>query len=149
MRSELMPIAYALYLLVHEYNHYLSVRETWLRSPKIRAQLKSRTIALMNVPNGLNNEDSIKEIAAGVAASGDANYPRPSGVTVDSPTTAGPKIGGGVTDVWVGKKVGPVEKVWNKREKAVYGLEGTIGSAISKALKNERKGKTPEKLGES
>ncbi|KAL1413095.1 phosphate metabolism protein 7 [Vanrija albida] len=140
-------ISWTLYLLVHEYNHYLSVRETWLRSPKVRAQLKSRTVALMNVPADLNNVEGIKEIAAGVAASSDANYPRPSGVTVDSPTTAAPKSAGGVTDVWVGKKVGDVEKVWNKRDKAIYGLEGTVGKAISKALKNERKGKTPEKLG--
>lgn len=117
----------------------MEIRLNWLRSE--RGSVKSRTVALVNVPKDVFSEAGIKEIAGGLAASG--SVPRHS----DVGTVAAGANAGGVTHVWLARKVKPVEKVWENRDKEVYRLEGGVGKLLKLALKNERKGKTPEQLG--
>jgi len=110
----------------------MEVRQTWLRSD--RNSNKSRTVAMVNVPESMFSEAGIREI----------------GNTVWGLTASGPgstKNDGGITHVWLGRKVKAVEKVYNRRDKEVYRLEGGVGKLLKKAQKNQLKGKTPEAKG--
>jgi hypothetical protein len=123
---------YTLYLIWHEYNHYMDIRLEWLRSNP--TSNKSRTVGLVNVPEAMCSEEGIKEIGRNVA----------SMVSADGAST---KEHGGITHVWLSRKVKSLDKVYNRRNKEVMRLEGGVGKLLKKAQKNQAKGKTPEAKG--
>ncbi|KAL7420554.1 phosphate metabolism protein 7 [Cryptotrichosporon argae] len=148
----LILMSWTLYLLWHEYNHFVEVRQAWLRSPQHVASARTRTVALVNVPSDMNSETGLRELASQVAAvtgSAGPSAPRRSEATeIGSPIAhKGEQGAGGVTHIWLGKKVKDVEKVWAERDKECGRLEGGIGKLLKVGQKNERKGKTPEKKG--
>lgn len=118
----------------------IDIRTRWLKMDPMSR--KSRTVAIVNVPDDMFSEAGIKELASVVATQTTQAHPRPSGVSTDTH-----RAPGGVTDVWLARKVKPVEKVWEKRDKECTRLEGGVGKLLKLAQKNKRKGKTPEAKG--
>jgi hypothetical protein len=128
------------YLLWREFRHFVDIRTRWLKSDS--ASRKSRTVMMTNVPKDMFSEAGIKELASTVATQTSSGLPRPSGVSTETH-----RAPGGVTDVWLARKVKDVEKVWQERDKECNRLEGGIGKLLKLAQKNQRKGKTPEAKG--
>ncbi|BEJ14084.1 hypothetical protein CspHIS471_0312580 [Cutaneotrichosporon sp. HIS471] len=128
------------YLLWREFRHFVDIRTRWLKSDS--ASRKSRTVMITNVPKDVFSEAGIKELAASVAAQTSSGLPRPSGISADTH-----RAPGGVTDVWLARKVKAVETVWQDRDKECNRLEGGVGKLLKLAQKNQLKGKTPEAKG--
>ena len=129
-------MSYTLFLIWREYNHFVDVRQAWLSSPQHLTLARTRTIALSNVPTDINSGAGIQELAGTVG--------RLTG-SDNAAIEGGP---GGVRNVWLTRKIKPLEKVWQERDKECARLEGGVGKLIKLGNKNERKGKTPEKKGE-
>lgn len=147
----LILVFFTLYLIWHEYNHLMDIRLRWLRANS--PSLKSRTIMMVSVPESMYSAAAIKELAANVGLSSGVDDPRASmgteGGVAPQGTIAELNAGGSaVTDVWLSKKVKPLEKVYDSRNKECTRLEGGVGKLLKKALKNERKGKTPAAKGQ-
>lgn len=128
------------YLLWREFRHFVDIRTRWLKSDAMSR--KSRTVMLTNVPKDMFTEIGIKELAGSVATQTSSSLPRPSGVSAETH-----RAPGGVTDVWLARKVKDVTKVWEKRDKECNRLEGGLGKLLKLAQKNQLKGKTPEAKG--
>lgn len=122
----------------------MDVRTQWLKSDA--TSLKSRTVAMVNVPEDMFSEAGIRELGGMV---GQTAGPRPSVATDGAPAIkgSGTVTAGGITHVWLGVKVKKLAKTWEERDKECLRLEGGVGKLLKTALKNERKGKTPEKKG--
>jgi hypothetical protein len=122
---------------------------------------------ITGLPDQYNSEASLKELAGTVAGlvghgngSGNGNgagAPRMSTATEGTavnPTNGGaasPPLedtAGGIRQVWLTKNVKELEKIWEERDNEVLRLEGGVSKLQKLALKNDRKGKTPEKKGE-
>lgn len=138
-------MSYTLYLIWREYNHFVVVRQAWLSSPNHLGLARSRTVAISNVPTDINSDAGIKGLAGTVGRLTGSAQPRPSNVT-DGPAPYEAESGG-VRKVWLTRKIKDLEKIWEERDKECARLEGGLGKLIKLGNKNERKGKTPEKLG--
>nr|XP_019045367.1 hypothetical protein I302_05756 [Kwoniella bestiolae CBS 10118]OCF24297.1 hypothetical protein I302_05756 [Kwoniella bestiolae CBS 10118] len=125
----LMP--YTCWLIWQEYKHFVEVRQAWLTSPQHLALARTRTVAVTNVPDSVNSEAGMKEIAS------IGTYVNPSN-----------DAEGGVRQVWLTRKCKDVEKVWEERDKECSRLEGGASKLIKLANKNQAKGKTPEAQGQ-
>ena len=148
-------MSWTLFILWREYNHFVEIRQAWLSSPQHMSLARTRTIVLGNLPSDINSESAIKELGGVVSRLTGSQGPRPSNVT-DGTVVAGRNNSpgsesdvGGIRQVWMTKKVKPVEKVWEDRDKEVARLEAGSSKLAKLANKNQRKGKTPEKQGES
>ena len=135
---------WTLFLLWREYHPFVDIRQAWLSSPQHLSLARTRTIALVNVPEDVNSGSGIKELAGTVG--------RLTGTAGSMQTDVVGGTGnkgetGGVRNVWLTRNIKEVEKVWQKREDECARLEGGVGKLIKLGNKNERKGKTPEKLG--
>lgn len=133
----IIPV-YTMFIIWREYNHYMDVRTQWLKNNATTS--KSRTVAMVNVPKDMFSEGAIRELGGAV---GGPSGPRPSGAT-DGTAIKGP---GGITHVWLGRKIKPLSKAYDERNKECLRLEGGVGKLLKTALKNERKKKTPEAKG--
>lgn len=116
----------------------MEVRLNWLRSD--RNSTKSRTVALVNVPQSMFSEAGIREIGSSVAGLAGQTRMSDAGSTATKPLA-------GISKIWLARKVKPVEKVYSRRDKEVYRLENGVGKLLKLANKNQRKGKTPEAKG--
>lgn len=145
-------VLYTLYLIWHEYNHLMDIRLRWLKANS--ASLKSRTIMMVNVPESMYSAAAIKELASNVGLSGGVDDPRTSLATEGGASASGAAKefgatnGSAITNVWLAKKVKPLEKVYDDRNKECLRLEGGVGKLLKRALKNERKKKTPVAKGQ-
>jgi hypothetical protein len=145
----LILISWTLFLIYREYNHFVAIRQEWLSSPQHLALARTRTVLVMNVPDSVNSGSGLKELAGTVSRLTGTHGPRASNVT-DAPGHGGVEADtGGVRNVWLTRKVKEVEKVWQDRDDECSRLEGGVAKLIKLGNKNERKGKTPEKLGKS
>jgi hypothetical protein len=144
-------INWTLYLLWREYHHYVAIRQEWLSSPQHLSLARTRTIALVNVPEQYQSASSLKELGGTVSSlTGYSSAPRPSNVT-DGTMVANVQTesDGSIQRVWLPRKTKEVEDVWDERDKECTRLEGGVGKLVKLANKNYRKGKTPEKNGMS
>lgn len=110
----------------------------WLRASA--ATTKSRTIALVNVPESHFSEAGLKEIGGTIAGFTGRGNSEPAG----SASVAGAS---NIDHVWLARNVKSIEKVYDARDKEVYRLEGGVGKLLKKAQKNQLKKKTPEAKG--
>lgn len=149
-------MAWTVYLVWREYNHFVVIRQAWLASPQHLTLARTRTIAISNLPDSVNSESGLKELAqsigritGGHAAPSQARFSTNTDRTELGNGADGDAAAelGGLRHVWLTKKVKTVEKVWEERDKECLRLEGGVGKLIKLGLKNERKGKTPEKQG--
>ena len=131
----ILLMSYTLFLIWREYNHFIDVRQAWLSSPQHLTLARTRTIAMSNVPTDINSGAGIQELAGTVGRLTNYDNAPPGGEV------------GGVRNVWLTRKIKPLEKVWQERDKECARLEGGVGKLIKLGNKNERKGKTPEKKG--
>jgi hypothetical protein len=156
-------MSWTLFLIWHEYNHYIEIRQAWLTSAQHLTLARARTMLITGLPDQYNSEASLKELAgtvAGLVGHGNGNgagAPRMSTATEGTavnPTNGGaasPPLedtAGGIRQVWLTKNVKELEKIWEERDNEVMRLEGGVSKLQKLALKNNRKGKTPEKKGE-
>ncbi|ORY30595.1 hypothetical protein BCR39DRAFT_529076 [Naematelia encephala] len=141
-------MSWTMYLLWREYAHFNEVRQGWLSSQQHLALARTRTVYIAGVPDNINSPSGIKELAGDIARlTGSANaQPRPSNVSETYNGDYTPEAGG-VTKVWMTRKIKPLEKIWQEREDECSRLEGGEAKLIKLGNKNERKGKTPEKQG--
>jgi hypothetical protein len=145
----LILIFWTLFLIWREYNHFIEIRQGWLSSPQHLSLARTRTVFITNMPDSVNSGSGLKELAGTVSRLTGSAAPRPSNVT-DAVGHGGVESEiGGVRNVWLTRKVKPVEKVWQEREDECSRLEGGVSKLIKLGNKNERKGKTPEKQGKS
>lgn len=146
-------MSWTLFLIWRECKHFVDVRQAWLASPQHLSLARTRTIALTNVPESVNSESGIREMAGTVGRLTGTAQPRPSNVT-DGPGNGNGYSDspdgdmGGVRKVWLSRKIKPLEKAWQNRDDECSRLEGGVGKLLKLGNKNERKGKTPEKQGE-
>ena len=143
-------MSWTLYLILREYNHFVEVRQEWLTSTQHLSLARSRTVAITNLPDSVNSDAGLKELANVVGRLTGSSAPRPSNVT-DGTAVAGNGVdaeAGGVRRVWLSRKVKPIEKIWEERDNECLRLEGGVGKLQKIASKNVRKGKTPEKKGQ-
>lgn len=138
---------WTLFLIWREYNHFVDVRQAWLASPTHLALARTRTVAIVNVPEGVNSGSGVKELASTVGRlTGSSQFARPSNVT-GAGHNGDDNEGSTVRQVWLTRKIKDLEKTWEERDKECTRLEGGIGKLTKLGNKNERKGKTPEKQG--
>ena len=142
----LILMSWTLFLIWREYNHFLEVRQEWLGSAQHLSLARTRTVAITNLPDSVNSEAGLKELASVVARLTGSSGPRPSNVT-DGTAVNGYDETGGVRSVWLSYKVKKIEKVWQERDDECSRLEGGVGKLQKLASKNQRKGKTPEAKG--
>jgi len=143
----LILIFWTLYLIYHEYNHFVEIRQGWLSSPQHLSLARTRTVLVTNVPDSINSASGLKELAGTVSRLTGTGAPRPSNVTGATGYGGVESETGGVRNVWQTRKVDEVEQVWQDREDECARLETGVGKLIKLGNKNERKGKTPEKQG--
>ncbi|WWC62853.1 uncharacterized protein I303_105451 [Kwoniella dejecticola CBS 10117] len=155
-------MAWTCYLIWQEYNHFVQIRQAWLTSPQHLALARTRTVAVTNVPDSVNSESGMKEIASIVARidsttpgssvpsanGGKHQDPRISTATEGTAVNPSNDAEGGIRQVWLTRKCKDVEKVWQEREKECARLEGGASKLIKLANKNQAKGKTPEAKGQ-
>ncbi|WWC88432.1 uncharacterized protein L201_003343 [Kwoniella dendrophila CBS 6074] len=150
-------MVYTCYLIWGEYHHFVQVRQAWLTSPTHLALARTRTVAVTNVPDSVNSEAGIKEIASIVARIDSttpgstvpsAQQPRLSNATAATAVNPTGDAEGGVRQVWLTRKCKDIEKVWQEREKECARLEGGAGKLVKLANKNHTKGKSPEAKGQ-
>ncbi|OCF37292.1 hypothetical protein I317_06862 [Kwoniella heveanensis CBS 569] len=113
-------MAWTCFLLFREYTHFVQIRQAWLTSPQHLALARTRTVAVTNIPD------------AGTAVN-------PSGVDASE---------GGVRHIWLTRKCKDIEKTWEERDNECSRLEGGVSKLIKLAVKNNKKGKTPEAKGQ-
>jgi len=142
-------INWTLFLIWREYHHYVIIRQEWLSSPQHLSLARTRTIALINVPEEYNSGSSLKELGGTVSSLTGHSDPRPSNVTDGTLANVQTDSDGSIQKVWLPRKIDDVEDVWEEREKECTKLEGGVGKLVKLANKNYRKGKTPEKKGTS
>lgn len=151
----LILMGWTMYLLWREYNHFVEIRQQWLSSSQHMSLARTRTIALSNLPDNLNSESSIREHGGVVSRLTGPLGPRPSNVTEGtvvangSHTPEDDSTSGGIRQVWTTKKVKPIEGVWEDRDAECARLEAGSSKLAKLANKNQLKGKTPEKTGQS
>ena len=141
---------WTLYLIWREYNHFVEVRQEWLTSTQHLSLARARTVAITNLPDSVNSESGLKELAGVVGRLTGSAAPRASNVT-DGTAVNGNGLDestGGVRNIWLSRKVKALEKVWEERDNECSRLEGGVGKLQKLASKNQRKGKTPEAQGE-
>ncbi|WWD05285.1 hypothetical protein V865_003358 [Kwoniella europaea PYCC6329] len=154
-------MGYTCWLIWQEYNHFVQIRQAWLTSPQHLALARTRTVAVTNVPDSVNSESGMKEIASIVAridsttpgssvpsAHAAAQQPRKSTATEGTAVNPSNDAEGGVRQVWLTRKCKDVEKIWQERDKECSRLEGGAGKVIKLANKNQAKKKTPEAQGQ-
>jgi hypothetical protein len=147
-------MAWTLFLLWREYNHFVEIRQEWLSSTQHQSLARTRTVAIANLPESVNSESAIKELGGVVSRLTGPHAPRPSNVTDGTVVANGnnsPSLeneSGGIRQVWLAKNVKEVESVWEDRDKEVMRLEAGSSKLAKLAAKNQKKGKTPEKEGE-
>lgn len=110
-------IFWTLFILYREFNHYARVRIGYLASAAYAADPRSRSVMVTNLPKEWQSEQGLRDAAAFVNA---------------PPET-----------VWFVRKLKPLEKLFDDREKQVAKLEGAEAKVQSLAAKNVRKGTTP------
>jgi len=142
-------INWTLFLLWREYNHYVAIRQEWLASPQHLSLARTRTIALINVPEQYNSGSTLKELGQTVSSLTGNTAPRPSNVTDGTLANVQTDSDGSIQQVWLPRKIDDVEDVWEERNDECLKLEGGLGKLVVLANKNYRKGKTPEKKGKS
>ena len=142
-------INWTLFLLWREYNHYVAIRQEWLASPQHLSLARTRTIALINVPEQYNSGSTLKELGQTVSSLTGNTAPRPSNVTDGTLANVQTDSDGSIQQVWLPRKIDDVEDVWDERNDECLKLEGGLGKLVVLANKNCRKGKTPEKKGKS
>jgi hypothetical protein len=140
-------INWTLFLIWREYHHYVAIRQEWLSSPQHLSLARTRTIALINVPEEYNSASNLKELGGTVSSLTGHSDPRPSNVTDGTLANVQTDSEGSIQKVWLPRKIDDVEEVWEEREKECTKLEGGVGKLVTLANKNYRKGKTPEKKG--
>ena len=145
----LILMSWTLFLIWREYNHFVEVRQEWLTSTQHLSLARARTVAITNLPDSVNSESGLKELASVVGRLTASYAPRPSNVT-DGTAVNGvdESASGGVRNIWLSRKVKALEKVWQERDDECSRLEGGVGKLQKLASKNQRKGKTPEAKGE-
>lgn len=152
-------MSWTAFLCYREYNHFVDVRQAWLSSPQHLSLARTRTVAITNLPDNINSESGIKEIAGSVARLTGGNPTVPAAPRISTATEGTAVNGavvnennvdadGGVRDVWLSRKIKDLEKAWGKRNDECSRLEGGVAKLLKGAAKNQRKGKTPEKQGE-
>ncbi|KZV82767.1 DUF221-domain-containing protein [Exidia glandulosa HHB12029] len=110
-------IVWTLFVLYREFNHFARVRLGYLASSSYAADPRSRSVMITNLPAQWETEQALRDAAAFVGAP--------------------------VERVWFIRKVKPLEKLFDEREKQAYKLEGAEAKLQSLAAKNVRKGTTP------
>ncbi|WRT68034.1 uncharacterized protein IL334_005009 [Kwoniella shivajii] len=152
----LLLIAWTLYLVWGEYNHFVQIRQAWLTSPQHLALARTRTVAVTNVPESVNSSAGLKEIASIVARIDNSTpgstvpsaQPRMSNATEGTAINPTNDAEGGVRQVWLTRKCKDIEKIWEERDKECTRLEGGANKLIKLANTNQAKGKTPEAKGQ-
>ena len=146
-------ILWTLFLIFREYKHFVEVRQAWLASPQHLELARTRTVVVSNMPKDIDSPSAVRELG-GVVSQLTGNFgPRASNVTdgtyVGNEGAASPSLEseGGVRQVWLTKKVKPVEKIFDERNKECVRLEGGASKLAATANKNQLKGKTPEAKG--
>jgi hypothetical protein len=141
-------INWTLFLLGREYNHYVDIRQEWLSSAQHLSLARTRTVAITNVPDQYNSGSTLRELGGTVAGLTGQSAPRPSNVT-EGTVNVQTEANGSIQRVWLPRKIKEVEEVYDERNEECVRLEGGVGKMVKLANKNYRKGKTPEKKGES
>lgn len=109
-----------MYLIFHEYQHLIKVRQAWFSSDAHQRSASARTVMLVNVPKDIMSEGGLRELASSIGGVGN------------------------VQNIWLAKNVKKLEKVYDDRDKECARLEKAEAKLLAKAAKNERKGKTPK-----
>ncbi|EJU00089.1 DUF221-domain-containing protein [Dacryopinax primogenitus] len=112
-------LAWSLYMIYREYEHFLELRQAYLNSPAHAATARSRTVMVNNLPKNVVSEERVRELAAFVP--------------------------GPVERVWMPRAVKPLQKLYDARNNECLVLEKAETNLSQMASKNVRKNKLPEK----
>lgn len=136
------------YVLWKEYDHFIGLRQAWLTSSQHLTLARSRTVAITGLPKEYNSIGSITELAQTITQLPGNQVPRISMADDRTVTNGSDENVSSAPQVWLTRKVKPVEKIWEEREDECGRLEGGVGKLLKLAAKNQRKGKTPEAKGQ-
>ncbi|WVO14302.1 hypothetical protein L204_101934 [Cryptococcus depauperatus] len=141
-------MCWTLFLIWREYNHTVAVRQAWLSSTQHLSLARSRTVAVTNLPESVNSASGLKELAGVVVRIENSGTTGTNLVSRGSTATEGTAVNGdfesGVRQVWLTRKCQDIEKVWLERNAECTRLEGGVSKLQKLAVKNVKKGKTPE-----
>lgn len=141
-------MAWTAWTLLNEYKHFVVLRQAWLTSQQHLTLARTRTVAITGLPAEYKTVSSVRELAQTIAALPGSHGPRISIADDQTVTNASDdNVVAGAPQVWLGRDVKEVEKVWEDRDKECTRLEGGVGKLLKLATKNQKKGKTPEKQG--
>ena len=147
MLVALILMGWTAYTLWREYQHFVDVRQAWLTSQQHLSLARSRTVVFTGIPDEYNSMSGLNELVQTVNTMPGNKAPRVS-IADDRTVTNGSDDNlAAAPQIWLGKKVKDVEKVWEDRDQECTRLEGGVGKLLKLAAKNEKKGKTPEKQG--
>lgn len=118
----LVLIAWTIYLIFREYVHLMKVRQAWLASQTHQRLARTRTVMLVNVPEDLMSGSALEELST----------------TISTRSSTGSR-----TKVWLARKVGDMEKIFDDRNDECSRLEAGEAKLLAKVSKNVKKGKTP------